>query len=659
MIPKSHDEIDSSVYDKKPLKLQARLVIGFLIAAGLTGLVATLVGIRIINQNTIEMTHKEIRKNITSAQLIYANHLERLSLHMQITALRCPLQAAIYSGDTNAMQELNSLIRKDALQPSGLDMLDVVDAGGNVLYRAGNPGIRGDNLLWDPVVRNCLEGKKPVSATALLPVGFIEEENPSLVSRTRIPVLKTPYAVTVKEPFLINGMVMRSAYPILDKEGNLLGVLAGGILLNKDYYLVDRIKQTYYGNERYLGHDLGNATIFQEGVRISTNVKTSDNQRAVGTVISKEVYDRVVAHGENWIGRRAFVANDWYISAYVPIYDIDRKIIGILYTGILESKFRDLKYRTMWIFFGVTFLGMLVAFIISFTLGHSIVHRIRVLKQATAAIAAGNLNYQLPPGKSSGFDMLDEWFNNMAKSLKDRDERLQKAFSQITNAEKLAAVGQMAAGVAHEINNPLGGILLYSNLILEDMSPDDPRRENMEKIVYQTNRCKGIVQDLLNFARTPTGELLPLDINDVIRNTLNLVKDQYAFFGIEITTDLQNTLPPIKGDSLKLEEVFLNLFMNAADAMDGQGRLTIKSEKSDDYHARITVSDTGKGIDKSFLPHIFEPFFTTKDAGHGTGLGLSIIYGILKNHNGSIHVESDPGNGTTFFIILPLHDGTV
>ena len=191
------------------------------------------------------------------------------------------------------------------------------------------------------------------------------------------------------------------------------------------------------------------------------------------------------------------------------------------------------------------------------------------------------------------------------------------------------------------------------------MSPDDPRRENMEKIVYQTNRCKGIVQDLLNFARTPTGELLPLDINDVIRNTLNLVKDQYAFFGIEITTDLQNTLPPIKGDSLKLEEVFLNLFMNAADAMDGQGRLTIKSEKSDDYHARITVSDTGKGIDKSFLPHIFEPFFTTKDAGHGTGLGLSIIYGILKNHNGSIHVESDPGNGTTFFIILPLHDGTV
>lgn len=252
--------------------------------------------------------------------------------------------------------------------------------------------------------------------------------------------------------------------------------------------------------------------------------------------------------------------------------------------------------------------------------------------------------------------MLDEWFNNMAKSLKDRDERLQKAFSQITNAEKLAAVGQMAAGVAHEINNPLGGILLYSNLILEDMASDDPRRENMEKIVYQTNRCKGIVQDLLNFARTPTGELLPIDVNDVIRNTLNLVKDQFAFFGVEITTDLQNDLPQIKGDSLKLEEVFLNLFMNAADAMEGKGKLTIKSEKTNDYHAKITVSDTGKGIDKSFLPHIFEPFFTTKDAGHGTGLGLSIIYGILKNHNGSIHVESDPGKGTTFFILLPLHD---
>jgi len=640
----------------KPLKLQARLVIGFLIAAGLTGLVATMVGIRIINQNNTEMTHKEIRKNITTAQLIYAYHLERLGVLMQVTALRCPLQTAIYSGDIKTMRELNGLIRKDANQPSGLDMLDVADANGNVLYRAANPDIRGDNLLWDPVVRRCLAEKKPVTATSLLPVGFIEQENPSLSSRTRIPILKTPYAIKVKEPYLTNGMVIRAAYPILDIEGNLMGVLAGGILLNKDYSLVDTIKETYYGGETYRGHDLGYVTIFQDGVRISTNVLTSDRQRAVGTLISQEVYDRVVVQGKQWIGRRAFVVNDWYISAYTPIYDINRKIIGILYTGILEAKYRDMMYRTIWTFLGVTSLGMLLAFIISFTLGHSIIRRIRVLKQATEAIAAGNLNYQLPPGKSSGFDMLDEWFNNMAKSLKDRDERLQKAFSQITNAEKLAAVGQMAAGVAHEINNPLGGILLYSNLILEDMASDDPRRENMEKIVYQTNRCKGIVQDLLNFARTPTGELLPIDVNDVIRNTLNLVKDQFAFFEVEITTDLQNDLPQIKGDSLKLEEVFLNLFMNAADAMDGKGKLTIKSEKTNDYHAKITVSDTGKGIDKSFLPHIFEPFFTTKDAGHGTGLGLSIIYGILKNHNGSIHVESDPGKGTTFSILLPLHD---
>jgi len=659
LISQARNAIDSTLYGIKPLNLQVRLVIGFLIAAGLTGLVATLVGIRIINQNNIEMTHKEIRKNITTAQLIYDYQLERLGVLMQVTALRCPLQTAIYTGDVKTMRELSGLIRKDALQTSGMDMLDVADASGNVLYRAGNPDVRGDNILWDPVVRRCLVGKKPVTATALLPVGFIEQENPALASRTRIPILKTPYAIKVNEPYLVNGMVIRAAYPILDIEGNLLGVLAGGILLNKDYYLVDRIKQTNYGNEKYLGHDLGNATIFQEGVRISTNVMTSDNQRAVGTIISKEVYDRVIAQNKNWIGRRAFVANDWYISAYVPMYDIDHKIIGILYTGILEAKYRDLMYRTIWIFLGVTSLGMLLAFIISFTLGHSIIRRIRILKHATEAIASGNLNYQLPPGKSSGFDMLDEWFNNMAKSLKDRDERLQKAFSQITNAEKLAAVGQMAAGVAHEINNPLGGILLYSNLILEDMKPEDPWRENMEKIVYQTNRCKGIVQDLLNFARTPTGELLPLDINDVIRNTINLVKDQFAFFGVEITTDLQPNLPQIKGDSLKLEEVFLNLFMNAADAMGGKGRLTIKSEKTVDNHAKIMVSDTGKGIDKSFLPHIFEPFFTTKDAGHGTGLGLSIIYGILKNHNGSIHVESDPGSGTTFYILLPLHDGTV
>jgi signal transduction histidine kinase len=253
--------------------------------------------------------------------------------------------------------------------------------------------------------------------------------------------------------------------------------------------------------------------------------------------------------------------------------------------------------------------------------------------------------------------MLDEAFNNMARSLKDRDERLQKAFQRITVTERLASLGQMAAGVAHEINNPLGGILLYSNLVLEEMDPADQSRQNMEKIIYQTERCKKIVQSLLDFARTPSGDLSRLDVNHVILTSLNLVKDQSIFHGIEVKTELADGLPPVMGDLSRLEEVFLNLFINATDAMCGRGTLTIASRLSSTGVVKIAITDTGKGIDKAYLPHIFEPFFTTKDPGQGTGLGLSITYGIIQKHGGFIDVVSEPGTGTTFTITLPRANG--
>jgi two-component system NtrC family sensor kinase len=230
---------------------------------------------------------------------------------------------------------------------------------------------------------------------------------------------------------------------------------------------------------------------------------------------------------------------------------------------------------------------------------------------------------------------------------------LQKAHEQLTRSEKLTALGQMAAGVAHEINNPLGGILLYGNLVLEDIPENGATRENMKKIIHQTNRCKNIVQGLLDFARTPTGDMLHLQINDVVRTALNLVKDQALFHGIEVETRFAENLPEVNGDPSRLEQVFLNLFINAADAMKEKGgRLRITTSSTVD-RVKVIITDTGKGIDQAHLPHIFEPFFTTKDPGQGTGLGLSIAYGVIKRHNGFIDAESVPGKGTTFIVSLP------
>ncbi|HPP79788.1 MAG TPA: cache domain-containing protein [Deltaproteobacteria bacterium] len=641
------------------MRLQIRLVISFLVATGITAAVASSVGFMMIGKTTLDEVQRKVQQDINTAKLVFRHSLERLENQLQFYAVRSPIHEAITKGNLEPLEDLRLLIRSDTFTSPGhlaLDMLTLVDTSGRVIFRAANPEAKGDVILWDSVVKRCLEEKRPVSSPILMPLDVIVAQNPRLASRVAIPIVKTEKSVEIREKVLRQGMVLRSAYPILDRDGRLLGALVAGILLNKDYSIVDTIKETVYQAERYRGKDMGFSTLFLGGVRIATNVMTRDNRRAVGTIVSKEVYDRVILQGRDWYGR-AFVVNDWYISAYTPIYDIDNKIIGMLYTGILEAKYRDMMMRTVFIFLAVTALGMVIAFIISFRLGQSIVNRIKILKRATEAIAAGDLDYQLPSGASSGFDMLDEAFNTMARSLKDRDERLQKAFQRITQTERLASLGQMAAGVAHEINNPLGGILLYSNLVLEEMGPDDPSRDNMQKIIYQTERCKKIVQNLLDFARTPSGDMTPLSINEVIMTSLNLVKDQSIFHGIEIVTELSEGLPTIMGDPSRLEEVFLNLFINASDAMCGKGRLRIASRVSSTGMVVITISDTGKGIDRAYLPHIFEPFFTTKEPGQGTGLGLSITYGIIQKHNGIIDVESEPGRGTTFTITLPPTEG--
>jgi two-component system NtrC family sensor kinase len=643
------------------LNLQNRLVVGFLIATFITGFVATVVSIWTINKSTIDEVQNRVRQDINTAKLVYNQTLEKIASHILFTSERSDLQALMASRDYAKMESLRSLIRHEQKTASQndemtLDMITVVNARGNVLYRAANPEVRGDSMLWLPVVKKCLENRSLQLSTELMSIKNILRENPNLADRVTMEITKSPLSYEPRGTRLSDGMVMMAAYPIFDNKKNLLGAVVGGVLLNKDNTIVDQVKDTIYQGEKYKGRDMGVATIFQGGVRISTNVMTKENKRAIGTTLSKEVYERVIVEGKDWVGR-AFVVDDWYITTYTPIYDMNTNLIGILYVGLLEAKYRDIKWNTIWINMGITGLGMVIAFIISFYLGNTIIKRIRMLKEAAEAIAAGNLDYKLSPDKISGFDMLDEAFNYMSTSLKDHDEKLHRAHQQLAKTERLTALGEMAAGVAHEINNPLGGILLYSNLVLEDVPEDSPARENMEKIINQTNRCKGIVQNLLDFARTPTGDMLPLNINDVINTSLNLVKDQSMFHGIDIKTTFAGDLPEVIGDRARLEEVFLNLFINASDAMKGKGTLTIATRLSGNNSVKITVSDTGEGIAKEHLPHIFEPFFTTKEPGRGTGLGLSIVYGVIRKHNGFIDAESEPGDGATFIIILPLYMG--
>ncbi len=246
-------------------------------------------------------------------------------------------------------------------------------------------------------------------------------------------------------------------------------------------------------------------------------------------------------------------------------------------------------------------------------------------------------------------------FNDLREKLA-HEERMNRMLARITQAEKMASLGQLAAGVAHEINNPLTGILLFANLILENLAPDDPRRTEVEYIIDDANRCSEIVKNLLAYSRQTSQNKEIVHLNTLLENGLALIRDQRLFMNIDIVKDLSNEMMLIHADKNQLGQVIINLVMNAVDAMDRKGTLTFRTYR--DKAAKKTyleVSDTGCGISKENLSRIFDPFFTTKAVGKGTGLGLSTVYGIIHENGGNIWVKETSPQGTTFIVELPLY----
>ena len=368
--------------------------------------------------------------------------------------------------------------------------------------------------------------------------------------------------------------------------------------------------------------------------------------------------------------------------------NVHAEAIGLVQLGIsLETVKKDIS-KMVWMTIFLTTFVVLAAIVVTITLVNFIIKPIENIVDVTERIASGDLSHQVPVNSSDELNRLAISFNKMTDSLRlyrdelemynrtleqkitERTQELEEAQNQLIQSEKMAAVGELAAGVAHELNNPMGGILGYAQYALEkisnkkalDLTDDDLESQSrfLTDIEQQARRCKTIVKNLLKFSRTSNKEeFSTFNLNQSLEETLTFVKHQLDMKKIELVMNLDQNLPDFNGNSSQLQQVFTNIMLNAQQAMPDGGELRIETRFSPPIGefggcVEIEFTDTGSGIPQEIVNKIFEPFYTTKEVGKGTGLGLSISYGIIKEHQGDILVKSKVGEGTTFMIVLPL-----
>ncbi len=633
-------------------RLRHVLVASFSLIAAITVGIGAVATSRAISDYLAEAADERIARDMDLALAFYRIREEKVAYVSQRLALSSSLRdvlPAADQGDPRAVATVTDQVRTEMQVPTitGDQLLLVLGREGGIVVAGFLPD-EGEALLlsaggnWGslPSVHHAMATGDPVVSTEVVPAEYLVPVG--LAGQARVALIDTPKAA----PELYDaregtaGLALIGVAPVKDESGQVAGAVVAMHLFNNDFTLVDRIKVV-------AGVDT--ATIFFGDLRVSTNVLDERGERAIGTRISQEVGDQVLVRGAEYRGR-AYVVKEWFITRYEPLRDYQDRVVGSLYVGAREAVFQKLVNtfvaRILYIALGTILLAALIALPISIT----VTRPIAALVDAHRRLASGEMNARVDPMPGNGeLATLGHSFNAMAETLKSTQE-------QLVHKERLASVGQLAAGVAHEINNPLGTILLLADVMYKEAREDDARRSDLWMIVEQARRCKGIVFDLLSFARQNRVMAQDTDLNRLVESVVAEEGPKERYVGIQIALELEPRLPIIQADPDQLRQLLVNLMSNAADAMTPQGgTLTLCTRLPTDRRCvELAISDTGCGLSAEAKSRLFTPFFTTKPPGKGTGLGLSIIYGIVKMHRGDIRVDSVEGQGATFTVILPV-----
>ena len=511
---------------------------------------------------------------------------------------------------------------------------------------------------------------------------------PALRARVSVPLVATRNAQPSQRSTEDRAMVLRATAPVLAPDGRVLALVQAGVLLNRNLPFIDHINQIVYPEGALPFGSQGTATLFLDDVRISTNVRLFEagaeqagvdqsDRRAIGTRVSMAVRQAVLGQGDTWLDR-AFVVNDWYVSAYAPLADAGGRRVGMLYVGYLEKPFTWMKYSVL-AGIGIVFFGvMLVAAWWSARWARHVFSPLERMAHTMGQVESGQLDARvgpLPSGDEIGAlaghldhlldtiadktAALQRWNAELDAKVADRSRALQTAQSQLLRSEKMAAVGQLTASIAHEVNNPIAVIQGNLDLARELLGADAKRvQPELNLVDQQIERMRLIVTQLLQFSRPNefAGYVEAVDTARVLEDCLVLTGHLLARTRISIDRNLLATVPA-GINRHELQQVLVNLMVNAIHAMPDGGRLSLHTHDWAGPQGRpgvcIEVADTGPGLDEGLLRELFQPFVTRKK--DGTGLGLWISRSLVERYGGDIVAANRPegqGPGAVMRVFL-------